>query len=81
MAVWCVRILPKLLLVSAQRITVPVDQTPSFPREDTVGRHGNQDKPADSGSGGSAGGDGQDPNKHGSESIPPQSGDGQDPIR
>ncbi|WP_431890668.1 hypothetical protein [Nocardiopsis alba] len=41
-----------------------------------MGKHGNQDKPTD---GGSAGGDGQDPNKHGAEPFPPQSGDGQVP--
>ncbi|SIO90798.1 hypothetical protein BQ8420_28500 [Nocardiopsis sp. JB363] len=46
-----------------------------------MGKHDNQDKPTDGGTGGSAGGDGQDPTKHGAEPIPPQSGDGQDPNR
>ena len=62
------------------RVTVQGLATPSETERD-MGKHGNQDKPSDSGSGGSAGGDGQDPNKHGSEPIPPQSGDGQDPNR
>lgn len=44
-----------------------------------MGKHGNQDKPTDSGSGGSAGSDGDRPNEHGNEGAPPQSGDGQRP--
>ena len=43
-----------------------------------MGKHGNQDKPTDSGTGGS-GSDGQKPNGHGSEGMPPQTGDGQRP--
>ncbi|WP_158070436.1 hypothetical protein [Nocardiopsis sp. CNR-923] len=43
-----------------------------------MGRHGDPGTGTDSGTGG-AGSDGQEPNKHGSEPIEPQSGDGQDP--
>ncbi|PSK89926.1 hypothetical protein CLV63_12430 [Murinocardiopsis flavida] len=42
-----------------------------------MGSHGNPDQPTDSGQGGS--GDGQEGTKHGSEGVPPQSGDGQKP--
>lgn len=46
-----------------------------------MGRHADPDKTTDGGSGGSAAGDGKDPNKHGAEPILPQSGDGKDPKR
>jgi hypothetical protein len=42
-----------------------------------MGSHGNQDKPADTGRGGSSSTDGSQPSRHGSEGVPPQSGDGQ----
>ncbi|GAA1994508.1 hypothetical protein GCM10009799_20790 [Nocardiopsis rhodophaea] len=44
-----------------------------------MGKHGDQDKPADGGKG--KDGDGQNPSKHGSEGFPDQSGDGQDPNK
>ncbi|GLU47590.1 hypothetical protein [Nocardiopsis ansamitocini] len=45
-----------------------------------MGRHGNDDKPEDSGKGGDWQSDGQDDSKHGSgEPVEPQSGDGQEP--
>ncbi len=46
-----------------------------------MGRHGDQDKPADGGSGGSAGTDGDNPNRHGTEPTPEQGSDGQKPDR
>ncbi|MEE2044114.1 MULTISPECIES: hypothetical protein [Nocardiopsis] len=50
------------------------------PLEDHVGDHGKPDS-TNTGKGGSASGDGQDPKKHGSEPLPTQSGDGKDPNR
>lgn len=45
-----------------------------------MGKHGDKDKPADSGSGGSGGSDGQKPNEHGNEGFPSPSQDGQRPT-
>lgn len=44
-----------------------------------MGRHGDKDKPADSGTGGPAS-DGERPTQHGTEGMPPQTGDGQRPT-
>ncbi|WP_156184737.1 hypothetical protein [Allosalinactinospora lopnorensis] len=43
-----------------------------------MGKHGKDDTPKDSGSGGSADTDGSESNKHGSESFPEQGSDGQE---
>lgn len=42
-----------------------------------MGKHEDKDKPKDGGQGGSSSTDGDKPQRHGSEGVPPQSSDGQ----